>query len=264
MAHDFYSQDSLHVAVYDQFAREASSAHVDGDVDFFIECARETGGPVLELCSGTGRVAWRIADAGFEVVGLDRSPAMLARAEAKRVDHPDAVAAFVHGDMTDFELGRQFRLIYIPFRSFQALLTPEDPRSALACVRRHLADDGRFVLDLFDPRLELLVPGARMENSGTWRHPERGTTVTHESVEREIDQVSQTFREVWEFTERDAEGNVLLVEHEILNMRWGYRYEMRHLFELCGFEVDAEYSDVDRSPPAYGLEQVWVLKKARD
>ena len=90
-----------------------------------------------------------------------------------------------------------------------------------------------------------------------------GTTVTHESTEREIDPVSQTFREVWEFQELDPDGNVLLVEHEILNMRWGYRYEMPHLFELCGFDIVAEYGDTDRSPPMYGREQVWVLSKSQ-
>jgi hypothetical protein len=46
------------------------------------------------------------------------------------------------------------------------------------------------------------------------------------------------------------------------SLRWATRQEMRYLFELTGFEVVAEYSDFFRSPPAYGNEQVWVLKKA--
>jgi hypothetical protein len=50
-------------------------------------------------------------------------------------------------------------------------------------------------------------------------------------------------------------------EEEILRMRLTYRYEMRHLLELAGFEVEAEFSDFDRSPPTYGREQVWVARK---
>lgn len=45
-------------------------------------------------------------------------------------------------------------------------------------------------------------------------------------------------------------------------MRWSIRREMRHLIELCGFEVVAEYGDFRGGPPAYGREQVWVLRRA--
>ena len=51
-------------------------------------------------------------------------------------------------------------------------------------------------------------------------------------------------------------------EEEILRLRWTYRYEMRHLLELAGFEVEAEFSDFRGSPPAYGREQVWLARKA--
>jgi hypothetical protein len=50
-------------------------------------------------------------------------------------------------------------------------------------------------------------------------------------------------------------------EEEMLSMRWTYRYEMRYLLELCGFDVQAEYSDFRRSPPAYGREHVWVARR---
>ena len=44
-------------------------------------------------------------------------------------------------------------------------------------------------------------------------------------------------------------------------MRWTYRWEMRYLLELTGFEVVAEYGDFRGSPPAYGQEQVWVCRR---
>jgi len=46
----------------------------------------------------------------------------------------------------------------------------------------------------------------------------------------------------------------------VLRLRWTYRYEMRHLLELTGFEVEAEFSRFDRSPSVYGREQIWVSR----
>jgi ubiquinone/menaquinone biosynthesis C-methylase UbiE len=48
------------------------------DVDFFVAAARESGGPVLEVGCGTGRVLLPIARAGVDIVGLDLSSSMLA------------------------------------------------------------------------------------------------------------------------------------------------------------------------------------------
>ena len=61
----------LSVATYDLFHSGS------GDVPFYLDCARRFGGPILELGSGTGRVMIPLAEAGYEVVGLDLSPAML-------------------------------------------------------------------------------------------------------------------------------------------------------------------------------------------
>ena len=41
-------------------------------------------------------------------------------------------------------------------------------------------------------------------------------------------------------------------------LRWTWRWELRHLLELCGFVVEAEYSDFARSGPAYGKELIVV------
>ena len=61
------------------------------DVAFFVQMARDSGGPVLEIGCGTGRVLIPTAQAATEIVGLDASPAMLARCREKLSREPQAV-----------------------------------------------------------------------------------------------------------------------------------------------------------------------------
>ena len=64
----FFAREGLLVEIYD-----ASFPEEIGDVPFYEDLARRTGGPVLELGCGTGRVVWPLAEAGLHVVGLDIS-----------------------------------------------------------------------------------------------------------------------------------------------------------------------------------------------
>jgi SAM-dependent methyltransferase len=259
---EFYSENGINAEIYD-----ARTVGFPGEIDFYVRRAVASGGPVLEIASGTGRIAWPIARAGIHLTGIDLSRAMMAVAEAKRANEPAEVNArirFVRADMTDFSLGTTFALAIIPFRAFQALLTSDAQRSALACIRRHLRPNGRLIVDLFDPRLDLLMPGRidRPLDLPGVRHPRTGNTVRVEVLERFNDVVRQQLSERWRFTERDASDAIVREEIELLELRWSYRYEMMHLFELTGFVVEEEFSDFLGAPPAYGKEQLWVLRRA--
>jgi SAM-dependent methyltransferase len=256
----FYERDGLHVAVYD-----AMHGAVPGgdELAFFGRLAAEAGGPVLELGCGTGRVSIPLAEAGFEVIGLDRSPAMLSAAASKRSDLPSGTrrrVRFVEGDMTDFRLGRRFGLVFAAFRVFMFLPDVAAQRTALGAIRRHLRPGGLLALDVFDPLLDRCVPGSHPpEERGEFVVEGRRIRVT--AAERHTDPVAQRLRERWRFSELDPQGRVVREEFEELKLRWTYRHEMRHLLELAGFEPIAEYGDYAGSPPAYGREQIWVARR---
>jgi SAM-dependent methyltransferase len=262
----FYSRHSLHVEIYDIQTDQGWGAP-QNDAAFYLEEARITGGPVLELGCGTGRLVIPLLEIDVEIHGLDASAAMLEVAKHTRSQLPAETAKRLHlqlGDMSQFELGRKFALIFIAFRSFQILLTPEIQRRCLVCVRDHLAPQGKVIINLFDPRYDMILPG-RQEGTLPPRefvHPVSNNHVIVETLERIVDPLSQTFEERWRFTETGPTGDTVRQEEEHLRLRWTFRYEMRHLVESCGFVVEAEYSDFHRSPPAYGKEQVWVLKAA--
>src|SRR3972149_8406072 len=77
-----------------------------GGIEFSLELAREAGErglPPLELACGSGRIAVPLAQEGVRLVGLDNSPAMLARAREKSAGL--AGVEWVEGDMRAFDLG---------------------------------------------------------------------------------------------------------------------------------------------------------------
>src|SRR3712207_5082121 len=95
----------------------------DAGIAFYTALAAETGGPVLEIACGTGRVSIPIAAAGIAVTGLDIVPEMLAQAARKSAGLP---VRWLEGDGRTFALGEQFRLIYLTGNAFQQFRTNTD------------------------------------------------------------------------------------------------------------------------------------------
>ena len=260
--------DFYHTAadLYDSTFGRAELDGERGDVAFYVEEARQTASPVLDLACGTGRVLIPIAHAGVPVVGVDSSPAMLSAARKKVARLPEATrqrVELIEGDMRSFCLGRRFDLVIIPFRSFLHLMTPADQRQALGRIREHLADGGRLVFNIFDPRLEMIASHlgqpAALEKESEFTHPETGRQVV-EWVRRRFDAASQTIDEE-RVLEEVQDGQVVSRTHAPISLRWVYRYEMEHLLELSGFAVEALYGGFDRGPFRHGGEQVWVARR---
>ncbi|NJM92471.1 MAG: class I SAM-dependent methyltransferase [Rhodospirillaceae bacterium] len=225
------------------------------------------GGDVLELGVGTARVALALAEAGCTVTGLDLSPAMLERARQKVVSLPPSVAArltLVQGDMSAFDLGRTFPSILVPFRAFQHLLEPAAQRRALTCMRRHLAPGGHLVIDLFDPRLEFCLPGAPPLDGPREEvlDPASGHRIRRTIVARANDPMRQLINERLRLEVIDDAGNVVATEETSWALRWTLRQKMAWLLELCGFQAVEQWSDFRGAAPAYGREQVWIVRAA--
>ena len=262
----FYAADSLATEVYDSMALAlVAGGPMAGDVDFYRRLARETGGPILEVGCGTGRVTTALAADGHEVVGVDLSAPMLRVAERRRERLEPAVAArlsFGEADMQTLDLGREFALVITPSRVFQFALTTEAQRQALGALRSHLRPDGRLVLDLFDPLLDRVVPSDDAPaRGGELTHPVSGNRVTWEVTARLPDPARQLIVEDWMYRELGPSDEALRTEVERLTLRWATRSEMRLLFELEGLQVVGEFGDFNGGPPAYGREQVWVLRR---
>jgi hypothetical protein len=148
----------------------------------------------------------------------------------------------------------------VPARSFQHLLTVDLQRTALAAFRKHLEPSGRPVLQLFDPRFDLLVDAQVKLSPVTGIHPETGRRYMGEVLRAELDHVHQVRRELWRYAELGNHGEVLTENTAELSIRWTYRWELHHLLEACSFAVEEEFSDYSRSPPTYGKELIVVAR----
>ena len=113
-------------------------------------------GPALELGIGTGRVALPLAARGVQVHGIDASPAMVERLRAKPGGQAIAVTM---GDFAGVPVEGGYRLVYVVFNTFFALLTQDDQVRCFANVARRLAPGGAFLIDVFVPDLTRFVRG---------------------------------------------------------------------------------------------------------
>jgi SAM-dependent methyltransferase len=253
-------------APYDDWADlyDKVYAYLDYDIGFYLSQTEATGGPVLEMGCGTGRVAIALADAGFEVTGVDISPRMIAQANAKAAKLGlTSKAKFTVGDMADADAGGGFGLVCFPFRSFQSMLEVADQREALENAAAQLREGGLLAFDTFAPDMEQL--GDRRDEMVPFHirdvdQPDGGTIVVW--GQNLWDGVSQVNSARLIVEELDATGKSLARHFRDFDLRYTFKYEMEHLLELSGFTLEAVYGDFEGGEVTDESDDlVWIARK---
>ena len=243
------------------------------DAAFYARAAADAGGPVLEVGCGTGRVSLAIAAAGVDVTGLDREPGLLSFAAVKRATaersagRPSTARArvsLVCADMRAYAFRRPFAAVLMPFRVFQSMLTVSDHLAALAAARAALAPGGRLVLDVFDPRLDVLAEAAEgpAPLAETGRSYEDASGRWRERVAARYDLESQIVDLTYVYERQAGGGAPAERAFDRLRVRYFTRWEFEHLLARAGYEVEALYGGWDGGPPTpEGEDMIWIARK---
>ena len=212
-----------------------------GDVDWYCRKAQESGGPVLELGAGTGRVTLAIAQAGVSIHALDASETMLDALRSKLALQPQEIrdrVAPVRGDMRAFELPERFALVIAPFRTFLHNVTEQDRLACLDRVRRHLRPDGHFAFNVFHPSLEYMAQHAGAL-AGVWRWAGTYELATGGCVIRSeanrYDTVRQVVHSQHRYEEYAADGTLTKTSLHRLELAYLYPADIRRLLSNAGF-----------------------------
>ena len=122
------------------------------DMEFWkLILARNHNKKVLELASGTGRLAIPLLREGAKYTGLEISPEFCETAR-KKITKFGGEHQIIQGDMRDFSLDDTFDVIFVGFNSFLHLLTDDDAIATLECVKKHMVKGkSRFIIDIFVP-----------------------------------------------------------------------------------------------------------------
>ena len=208
------------------------------DIPLYVELARASDGPIVELAVGTGRVAIPVArETGRKVIGIDLEPAMLELAR-ERVAAAGVDVELRLGDMRELELEEPAGLVYCPARSLLHLPTWADRRLVFERVHANLQPGGRFAWNafVFDPRIAVRIDGEWQEQNG---------------IRHRVDQFKH-----------DNRLEITLESGDRISLWWLNRSEWEALIDVAGFEVEAVYGGFDKRPFDETAEEfVWVVRR---
>lgn len=246
---------------YDEAFGLAGNLH---DVDMYKSFARRFGGPVLEIGCGTGRVLKPIADMGIEIDGIDVSEVMISILKSKIADI-NPIPNIYLGDMRRIALARRYRLVTIPFRTLQHMITIEDKLQALAAAKNHLLDDGRLIFDVAFPNYESLASGFGDEYlSAEWRPESKSERVGRMFFRRDgYRQKDQVMIGSLIFRLLDG-NNVVNEEIQPLEMHFFSFPEIEALCKSARLEIEEFYGSYDLKPfEENSTQMVFVVKASR-
>ncbi|MDQ6785699.1 MAG: class I SAM-dependent methyltransferase [Acidobacteriota bacterium] len=210
------------------------------EVAFYERQIERYGSPVLELACGTGNYLVTLSQTDVEISGLDISGEMLHGAQ-QRAENQNAETNLINADMRSFELDQKFALIFVAGNSFQHLNTLEDVEACFDSVKRHLAPEGRFIVEVFNPSLELLNRNPDERYFVGEYKTDEGWIVLTENVF--YDAATQINHLKWHYK------NQYMKEEQTVSftMRQFFPQELDALFHYNNFRIEHKYGNFDES-----------------
>lgn len=244
-----------YAAVYDALYGEKDYV---GESDLIAHLfALHADGPVasvLDLGCGTGGHVLPLAARGLRVTGVDRSPAMLARAREKSAGLAGAAIVapeFVEADVRTLRLGRIYDAAIMMFAVLGYQHDDDALLATLASVRRHLPPSGLFLFDVwYGPAVLAQRPGDRVRSVS--QADERILRTARSALDIRAQICRVDFHVL-----RIAGDRVVGEDRETHAMRFFFDRELGLAFGASGFRLEAlrAFPDIGREPD----ETTWTV-----
>ena len=250
---------------FDALARFYDWEHSDYDVDvpLYQDFARRTGGPILELACGSGRLMAPLLEIGERVVGIDSSGPMLERARQVLGSAGLLRRAALHqADVRDFTLDERFRLAIFGLDSFGLLTGIDDHLAALRRIHQHLAPGGLLIMDVSNGNGRGAEPTDELVLQYEGHDPASGLPLSKWTA-RSTDHGEQVDHYTY-FYDEVGEDRVVRRSTVRLDLRYFGRFELELLLRQAGFIPETFYGSYDLAPFAAGSERlIAVAARAR-
>ena len=251
-----------------------------GDVELYRALARRTGGPIVELAVGSGRIAAALARDWYQVVGVDIDPAMLDRARVRvrtggaagaaagRESRGSGQLELIEGDLVDApgnaavtEAG-PYRLAILGLNSILLLAAAERQRAALAAMANLLERGGVAVVDAWQPSpADLVAFDGRLSLEWLRTDPDTGSEVT-KTVAAWFDSATRLVTLTTIF-EEGAPGGAPARWTRVDALRLITVDELASFASAAGLEVEQLAGDHELGPLGPGSDRVVLVARKR-
>ena len=243
---------------YDIFYSSADPS----DIEFYKSLCIASGGPILEIGVGTGRIALPLSEYGLEVVGIDLYEPMIKAAHKRALESAPLKGKLqlIQADMRNFDLGRKFPIVTIPARTLLLATSEQEQFQTLCNAAKHLNHDGTMAFNLFypdpdmlhdDPNKEFLLEVIDKSEGGRYVL----TAKNQFDLENQINDGTQIVEEF------DSEGNLLKRVELTVVVRYLYPEQITKLLDRVGLKLLEIWGDFEGGELNEQSEEIVILAR---
>lgn len=239
--------------------------HVDfaDDLPFYLNLCFLSGGPILELASGSGRIMRPLLDAGFKVTGLDSSEAMLDRARAalaSKKQRANLTLAKLPMTAADQAPGGPFRVVILGLNGLLHATSSAEQRAVLASARAALKSGGQLLIDIVNPATPLFLGlDQQVLHEGVWL--DRAGNRVDKFSSRVVSPGEQTINvSIW-YDTIGQDGRLSRVATGF-TQRYVQRSEIELMLELAGFQSWTVHGGYELEPFDDNADRIVVTATA--
>ena len=247
LSSDSRPYDAL-AAVYDRWTADADHERWAAFIHSKLGGLALRAPTVLDLCCGTGRMTRLLAERGYQLTGVDRSPAMLGIARRS----VPAGTALIEAELPELPAAdASFSAVVCCFDSVNYFVTADGLDRLLGVVHRVLHPGGLFMFDVNTRyKLETVFGSSHYgDDRGDFAYVWRNRC--HPAEQRTEFLITLFTRD----------GSRFVRHEEIHQQRWFSHVDLVVAATAHGFEVVSvtdDYTDTPTSPTT--LRETWVLR----